>query len=201
MLNILSRGGPVLWIVVFFSIIAFASIIERIYYLYTNENINLFEVRAEVRQFIQRGDMDGARAYCSARKDSVSIMLSYILENSSLDKSIVEDKIKELIMKRAAVLDRNMWLISCVIDLAPLMGLLGTVTGMIKVFNVISMDGAGDPYILSNGISEALITTAAGLMVVVPLSFVYSYLCNRIDAILGAVEQTSLEFLHLVKGE
>lgn len=201
MLSILVRGGLALWLIIAISVLAFAAILERLHHLYINENVNLYTVRAEVKKFIQRGDFDGAKAYCSSRKDSVSIMLSYILENYNVEKSILEDKIKEMIMDRALVLDRNMWLISSAVDLAPLMGLLGTVTGMIKVFNVISMDGAGDPHILSNGISEALITTAAGLMVVLPLSFIYSYLSNRVETILGIVEQTSLEFLHLVKGE
>ena len=101
--------------------------------------------------------------------------------------------------KELPKLEKNMWLLSMSAQLSPLVGLLGTVTGMIVAFKVISETGTGDPKALANGISQALITTAAGLIVAVPSVFAYNFLNKKIDTVLNSIEKSSVEIINIIR--
>lgn len=201
MKDLIIKGGPIMVVILALSILALTLVIERIYYLSLYESENIEKIKNEIINFLNRHDLNGAKAYIVSKKSSVSSILNYILNHSGEPKDVIVDKINEALIKRASLLEKNLWLINLVMQVAPLLGLLGTVTGMIKVFNVISIEGNADPSLLSGGIAEALLTTAAGLFVVVPLSLIYGYMVNKIDRILGEMESTSLEVLHMIKGD
>ncbi len=108
----------------------------------------------------------------------------------------MEEKGKEKAIEQIKYLERNMWLISMAAHTSPLLGLLGTVTGMIKAFQSISVHGTGDAGILALGISEALYTTAGGLIVAIPCMILYNYFNKKIDIIISDIEKTSTEMLN-----
>ena len=95
-----------------------------------------------------------------------------------------------------ALKERNMWLLSLAANASPLLGLLGTVTGMITAFNSIALNGTGDAGILAKGISEALYTTAGGLFVAIPCMIFYNYFNKRIDLVVADIEKTCTELLN-----
>lgn len=108
----------------------------------------------------------------------------------------LEEKGKEVAIQQLRYLERNMWLISVAAHVAPLVGLLGTVTGMIKAFQAVALYGTGDPAVLAKGISEALYTTAGGLFVAIPAMILYNYYNKKIDSIVSDIEQSSTELLN-----
>ena len=103
--------------------------------------------------------------------------------------------------REAASLERYINVIGTIAGVSPLLGLLGTVSGMIKCFNIISMQEVADPASLAGGISEALITTAAGLMVAIPAYVVYRYLANKADSLILEMEENSIRIVDIVKSE
>lgn len=199
--DLLVKGGFILWVIIAFSIAAIAVSIERLYYISYTEKVNFVTVREHVIKLIHANKVNDAVNYCKELQDSFSQSIFKILRNKQLSTAVLKDKIDENLIELSVKLERNLWFISLTIQLAPVLGLLGTVTGMIKVFNVISMEGMGDPAILSTGISEALITTAAGLFLFVPLSLAHAYLVRKVDEMLAEVEITSLELVHTIKGD
>ncbi len=108
-------------------------------------------------------------------------------ENRELDPEALELRLDQAVLEEADKLDRFMWLVRVVSVVAPLMGLLGTVTGMIQTFQAITLFGAGDPKMMAGGISEALVTTMLGLMTAAPLVLLYAFLATSRKRILSVL--------------
>ncbi len=108
-------------------------------------------------------------------------------ENRGLVVEALELRLDQAVMAEADRLDRYMWLVRVVSTVAPLMGLLGTVTGMIKTFQAITLFGAGDPKMMAGGISEALVTTMLGLMTAAPLVLLYAFIATSRKRILSVL--------------
>ena len=100
-------------------------------------------------------------------------------------------KLDEAVMKETSKLDSFLWLVKTVSVVAPLLGLLGTVTGMIQTFQMITLFGAGDPKMMAGGISEALVTTMLGLMTAVPLVLMHATLANSTKRIIDVLDEQS----------
>ena len=114
---------------------------------------------------------------------------------------MLEELLYEQMLDTRPRLEKLMPIIALTAATAPLLGLLGTVTGMINTFKLISVFGTGDPRMLSSGISEALITTAAGLTVAIPALFFYRFFMRRIDELVISMEQESLKLIEVLHGE
>jgi biopolymer transport protein ExbB len=112
-------------------------------------------------------------------------------ENRSTDIETLELKLDEAILRESAKLDRFLWAVKVVSVVAPLMGLLGTVTGMIRVFTTITLVGTGDPKMMASGISEALVTTMLGLLVAIPLVLIHAFVSSGAKEIVGVLEEQS----------
>jgi biopolymer transport protein ExbB len=117
------------------------------------------------------------------------------LDHSDAEWEIVRDVLQESGRQEAVRLSRNLNVLETVAAVAPLLGLLGTVTGMIRVFRVVSTAGLGQPEVLSGGISEAMITTAAGLIIGIPALVSYNWLQGRADGIIFELEMYSSKLL------
>ena len=126
-------------------------------------------------------------------------ILKEVYYDDDVEVSLLEEKAREVALEELPKLEKNMWLLSMSAQLSPLVGLLGTVTGMIVAFKVISETGTGDPKALANGISQALITTAAGLIVAVPSVFAYNFLNKKIDTVLNSIEKSSVEIINIIR--
>jgi biopolymer transport protein ExbB len=107
--------------------------------------------------------------------------------------------LEESIQGSLAPLDRNMGSLQIVAVVEPLLGLLGTVTGMITTFQMLTIYGSGDPRMMSGGISEALVTTEYGLLISIPIILVHGYFQGRVNSITGAMEEKSMMLVNAVK--
>jgi biopolymer transport protein ExbB len=116
------------------------------------------------------------------------------LANRDRPREVMMDRLEDAGRHVAHDLDRFLNTLGTIAGVAPLLGLLGTVTGIIKAFNAIQAGGVGDPQALSGGISEALVTTAAGLCVAIPAYIAYRYLRGRVDAIVVQIEKDVIRF-------
>ena len=104
---------------------------------------------------------------------------------------MLELKLDEAVLREASKLERYLWLVKTVSVVAPLLGLLGTVTGMIQTFQMITLFGAGDPKMMAGGISEALVTTMLGLMTAIPLVLLSDTLANSTQRIMDILDEQS----------
>jgi biopolymer transport protein ExbB len=118
-------------------------------------------------------------------------VLAVFNENRDADVETLELKLDEAILRESAKLDRFLWAIKVVSVVAPLMGLLGTVTGMIRVFTTITLVGTGDPKMMASGISEALVTTMLGLLVAIPLVLIHAFVSSGTKEIVEVLEEQS----------
>jgi biopolymer transport protein ExbB len=116
-------------------------------------------------------------------------VLSVWEENKQVDVETLELKLDEVIMRESSKLERLLWAIKVVSVLSPLMGLLGTVTGMIQTFQSIMLYGAGDPKLMAGGISQALVTTMLGLIVAIPLVLLHAVVSNSSRGVVQILEQ------------
>lgn len=158
----LDDGGPVGWAIVFLGLITFVfAIIRGLYLTYVS-----MRVRRQESQKQARDDNPLGR-----------VLLVYE-QNRGIDLETLERKLDEAILHETALLDRFLWAFKVVSVVAPLMGLLGTITGMIRTFQAITLYGTGDPKLMASGISEALVTTMEGLIVAIPLVLIHSWLTS-----------------------
>jgi biopolymer transport protein ExbB len=118
-------------------------------------------------------------------------VLSVYEENREVDAETLELKLDEAVLRESSSITRYMWLVKTVSAIAPLLGLLGTVTGMIKTFQAITLFGAGDPKMMAGGISEALVTTMLGLITAIPLVLLYDTLANSTRYIVDVLDEQS----------
>jgi len=126
-----------------------------------------------------------------SEKNPLGRVLLVYEENKESDTETLELKLDEAILRETARAERFSWLIKVVAAVAPLMGLLGTVTGMIKTFQMITLFGAGDPKYMASGISEALVTTMLGLCVAIPLVLLHSIVSSMSKRVVDVLEEQS----------
>jgi biopolymer transport protein ExbB len=118
-------------------------------------------------------------------------VLAVFEENRDLDSEALELKLDEVVLRESSKLEKLLWIVKTVSVVAPLLGLLGTVTGMIQTFQAITLFGAGDPKMMAGGISEALVTTMLGLTVAIPLVLLYDLLANSTRRIIAVLDEQS----------
>ncbi|MBW2725741.1 MAG: MotA/TolQ/ExbB proton channel family protein [Deltaproteobacteria bacterium] len=118
-------------------------------------------------------------------------VLAVYEDNREVDAETLELKLDEAVLRESSAITRYMWLVKTVSAIAPLLGLLGTVTGMIKTFQAITLFGAGDPKMMAGGISEALVTTMLGLITAIPLVLLYDTLANSTRYIIDVLDEQS----------
>ncbi len=114
------------------------------------------------------------------------------------DKQEIKEAIEHAGKQESSHLQKYLAVLGTIVGVAPLLGLLGTVTGMIEAFDVIALKGAGHPTEIAGGISEALITTAAGLIIAIPTLVVYNYFYKKVNRFILDMENTSMELLDVL---
>ncbi len=200
MKEIFISGGPLMYVILLFSIVGLTVIIERFIYFIFIEQGSYDKIKSEIKIYVERKDINGAKAVCSRYNTSVSRVIMVILENIGDERDLLEEKIREVVLDEIPIMEKFMWLLGMAAHVTPLVGLLGTVTGMIKAFNVIAVQGVGKPEMLATGISEALITTASGLTVAIPAVIFYNYFNKKIDKKINEMEKAAVEFLNVLGG-
>lgn len=196
----LTNGGILMYVILIMSIIGLSAVIERFIYFKKNEQNNRSYLTKDIREQLDKGNIKELVIMLNKEKSSVSRVLKEVLfelyrnPNSTAQK--LEEKGKEKAMLQLVALEKNMWVISLAAHLTPLIGLLGTVTGMIKAFQAVSVYGTGDASVLAKGISEALFTTAGGLFVAIPALVFYNYFNKKIEKIISDMEITTTELIN-----
>jgi biopolymer transport protein ExbB len=147
---------------------------------------------------INAGDFDNAALYCKDGCTGLTRAIQEIVKQRHGSRINAEQHVKQILLAEVPSLEKRMSLINSLGASAPLLGLLGTVSGMITLFRVITEAGTNDARILAGGISEALITTQAGLVIAIPVLLIHGYLMERLDDILSHYNETVLEVFNTV---
>lgn len=192
--SVFNKGGMVMWPILFCSVLAVAISLERLYHLRRGRIISE-SFLTDVKKLAMKGEIDHAIKVCKANDVAMSRIVQAGLLRSQFGILEIERSIEAAGSHEATLLQANLRMLGVLANLTPMLGLLGTVIGMIKAFNVISESGTGNPGLVASGISEALITTAAGLMVGITALAVYHYFRSRVDKFIYEMEEESLSFV------
>lgn len=192
MIDFFVKGGFVMYPIAACSVVMVYLSVERMIYLRkvrgdSGEFINV------VNGFLSRNALDEAHDYCEKDSGILSNIIKAGLKNQKRGREEVIRAIESAGSVEVAKLERGILILQTVAKIAPLLGLYGTVTGMIRSFGAVS--GGGDPLGLASGISEALITTAAGLTVAIPAYFLSYYYLNRVNKFTLDMQSISISFL------
>lgn len=194
------RGGIVMIPLLLCSVIALIISIERWLYL-RHARVDAARLMGKIRSALERSSPEEARGICEATPGPVARVLSATVAHLDMPKDDLREVAREVALAQTPVLDGHLPWLSTIVTIAPLLGLLGTISGLIKVFHVIAGGGMGDPTALSGGIAEALITTFTGLSIAIPFIVVYNSLSGRVDSLMHEIELRVTELLNLqIKG-
>lgn len=192
-------GGPVMWPILLCSIVALAAFLERMWALRSSRIVpRAFCV--EVVELLRQERYADALTACRKRPVAIARLFEVIIESRELARSAIKERVEELGRREIAELERNVAVLGTMASVGPLLGLLGTVGGMILTFEAIESGGMGNMGSLAGGISQALITTFAGLVVAIPALIANRYLLSRVDTLTLDLEEVSLGVLDLLKG-
>lgn len=183
MMYYLKTGGPLMWILFLLSIISTAIIIERVIFFWRREKNLSKDFKTNIIMCVSSNDMERAVKICTREKNSVGDTVKCFLMrcNKNGDFHHFDQLVKEIGLEEISLLEERLHLLAIIGYIAPMIGLLGTVTGMIDAFRNLSTFGAGDPTLVADGISKALLTTAAGLSIAIPAIVVYNLLNKKIE--------------------
>lgn len=193
-MELLRSGGPVLIAIILLSVYAIYIFFERLFKI-SKERIDADALMIKVNAAVRERDLEGALSACEAHGGPVARVLKAALLRLPYGRSAVEAAFQEASLSEEQRLARGLRPLATIAQVAPLMGLLGTVTGMIIAFAEISRQGTGNPAALADGIGQALVTTAAGLIVAIPVIVGQNYLASRVDAILTEIDRRREELM------
>ena len=201
MLHYLEVGGPILWVLVVISIGAFAVVLERIVFFARNEKNVGSNFKDEILSLVASKKLDEAIALCDTKKSCVASAVRKFLQKApkGIDVQDYEFILKEVTNQEISPYERRLNLLASVMSISPMLGLLGTVTGMIRAFTNISKYGAGDAAVVADGIAEALLTTAAGLMIAIPVIVVYNYLNRRLEKMENEIDDVVTNIINIFR--
>lgn len=199
MLELLNAGGLLMWPILLCSVISLAIIIERFWSLQHRRIVPRYLV-PQVWQWAKAEHLDNKRIQIIRASSPLGRVLAAGLVNRFRDRQIMKEIIEDVGRHEAHSLERFLSTLGTIASISPLLGLLGTVIGMIKVFAIITSHGVGDASILAEGISEALITTAAGLSVAIPALMFHRYFRARVDELVITMEQEALKMVAVIQG-
>lgn len=188
MIEFIVQGGLVLWVIMGLSVVACVIIIERLLYL-KRISVDEDKLFVRIKASLLEGHYNEALAICDQNLSPFSSLLKIGIENRLQPVPVQRDILKDAAALEAPALEKGLSTLGTISTIAPLLGLLGTVTGTMKAFGVLGKFGAvSDPSALASGVSEALITTVGGIVVAVPVIIFYNFLVNRVNLILTKLE-------------
>lgn len=194
-------GGPVMWPILFCSIFALAIILEKFLYLH--------KIKIDTQQFLnnildkmKRHQIKEALQTCDSTKSPISHILKAGILKYDRTREQIKEAIEDATLYEIPHLEKNLSALATIAHISPLLGLLGTVTGMVRCFQTIQAKATSfhpvSPGDLAGGIWEALLTTVAGLIVAIPTFVAYNYLVNRINNFILEMEKASTELVNFL---
>ena len=201
MWQIFLKGGPLMWPILLCSVFALAIIIERIWYMR--------RIQIDTRQFLnrildkmKRHQIKEALEICEMRRNPISRILKAGILKYDRGRQQIKEAIEDAALYEEPHLEKNMTALATIAHISPLLGLLGTVVGLVRCFQVIQAKSTTlqpvSPGDLAGGIWEALLTTVAGLVVAIPAFVVYNYLVSRINNFILEMEKASTELVNFL---
>lgn len=193
-------GGWLMWPILACSVVAMAIILERLWSL-RRRRVMPPGLMAQVWQWQRDQGLTPERIQALAQGSPLGRLLSAGLINRNHSREVMKEAINDVGRQVVAQLERYLNTLGTIASVSPLLGLLGTVFGMIDIFTVIIDAGVGNPGVLAGGISEALLTTAAGLTVAIPSLMFHRYFNGRVNQFALAMEEEALNLVEVIKGE
>ncbi|MCR5438039.1 biopolymer transport protein ExbB [Selenomonas sp. WCT3] len=184
------KGGMVMYPILLASVIALTIGLERFAY-YRKERLKLADFSVKFNGYLQKGKQEQAENLCRKAGAPGEVLLTALAEEQYGNR---EEVVMAAAKRKAIELRQYLEYLSVIVTMAPLLGLLGTVTGMIQSFSVLNV-ADGEPFAITGGVGEALIATATGLLVAILALCLYSYLSHRANAIIADVEYVSIMYV------
>ena len=200
MFELVKAGGILMLPIIACSIAAMAIIIERLWAL-RSKRVIPSNLVAQIWQLHSKGELTNAHVVTVKEGSPLGRILAAGLVNRQHSRIVMKEAIEEVGRQVVHELERYLNTLGTIASITPLLGLLGTVIGMIKVFAAIMSAGVGNPTVLAGGISEALITTAAGLSVAIPSLMFHRYFGGKVERLVVKMEEQALKMVEVMQGE
>jgi biopolymer transport protein ExbB len=194
MFSLFMKGGFAMYPLVILSIITLAIGIERVIYL-RRVRQNAGEFMAAINGFLVRNALEEALEFCQSQSGPISRIIKAGLKNQRRSRTEVIRAIEDEGALEVAKLEKGILVLQTISKIAPLIGLFGTVTGMIRSFQAMGGAGGENPRLVAAGIAEALVATAAGLVVAIPAYFLAAYFLNKVNKFLLDMQSSSIQFM------
>jgi biopolymer transport protein ExbB len=192
------KGGPIVWPILGILGLGIVIVIERVIFL-MRRRFDADPVIGRIDALAAHQDWDACRKACTPFKEKAVVrVVKAGLDCCHLAREEMENALQEAILKEIPSMERYLSTLGMLAAIAPLLGLLGTVTGMIDTFHVITQHGTGDPRMMSGGISVALVTTMLGLSVAIPIMLAHTLLSRAVDNIIGQMEEKAVALVNIV---
>ncbi len=200
MIDLLKAGGYIMYPIVLCSLAAFVICIERSWTLRRGQ-ITPKHLVAQVWSWIKNNQLDKTRLKKLKDSSPLGEILAAGLVNHAHGRETMKESIQDAGRQTMIKLEKYLNTLGTIAQITPLLGLLGTVIGMIRVFTVITVQGTGDSGLLAGGISEALITTATGLIIGIPALIFHRHFERKVDELVAEMEQEALKMVEVLHGE
>ena len=200
MFEIVKAGGIMMGPIILASIVAAAIFLERLWTL-QNKRVLPAELTQKVWRWVEQRQIQDKHIAALQQNSPLGKILAAGLANRNRDRNVIRESIEDTGRHVVHELERFIGTLGTIASLSPLMGLLGTVLGMIRTFNAITTEGIGNPAGLAGGIAEALITTAAGLTFAIPALLAYKYLRARVQALVVQMEKEAMKLVETLEAQ
>ncbi len=201
MWEFMQKGGPIMWPILLCSVISFAIVIERLLRL-RQEQIDTKSFMEQIAKSLKRNKVMEALDLCDRTGGPIASILKAGILKHDRPRSEIREAIEDASVHEVPRLERNLPVLATVAHVAPLLGLLGTVTGLLAAFQVIESKATAlnpvNPGDLAGGIWEALLTTVFGLCVAIPTYVAYNYLVSRVDGFVLDMERSATDLLNIL---
>lgn len=201
MFDLFLRGGTVMWAILACSIISVFIVVQKFITL-SRAKVDGGKLVLQIRSVLTRGDVSAALSLCSEQSSPLSSILRSGLLKLKGSHENVKEAIESAARNEVYKLERGLGILASMAGISPLLGFLGTVTGMISAFRMIELNqGVVNPTVLAGGIWEALLTTAYGLIVGIPVYFIFNHLVARVKHFVFETENSCNDFLDILESE
>ncbi len=198
MLEFVVKGGPVMVPLLLCSVIALSIIVERCLSL-RRHRILKYDVLQRIEELLRDRKIPEASTLCKRYPSSMTRILLAAILNHDKSRQEIKEIIEDAGRQEIPVLERYLTILGTIASISVLLGLLGTVMGMIRTFNSIAALGYGNPEALASGISEALVATATGLTIAIPTLVLYNVFSSKVDSLVIEMEKNALRMLSILK--
>ncbi|MBU3933436.1 MAG: MotA/TolQ/ExbB proton channel family protein [Candidatus Omnitrophica bacterium] len=201
MWDLIQKGGPLMYLIVLCSIVALAVVIERLYHLH-RAKIDSDKFMESISNTVKRNRIMDAVDLCEKTPGPIAHIIKAGILKHDRSRHEVKEAIEDAGIYEVPRLEKNLGTLATIAHISPLLGLLGTVTGMVRAFQVIQEKATSlypvSPGDLAGGIWEALITTCAGLIVAIPTFVAYNYLVSRVKGVVLEMERTATDLINIL---